>query len=157
LPQFIESVETENCVDDLSQARQKQKQQDLMVANVTVKTIIQQQPQSPQLQLLLQQIHSSDNPIKMVDIIKHQPHFARTVISEIEVQNIKQDADYQFGGYTLDLKQMISNSVNTVDTFRRGTELLYNPNPMIVLESDDKTMSLERRQQSNFSASIKTA
>ena len=62
------------------------------------------------------------------------------MISEIEVQNIELDADYQFVDDALELKQRISDSVQAFDTFRGGTELLYNSSQMIFSESDNKKM-----------------
>jgi hypothetical protein len=61
------------------------------------------------------------------------------VMSEIEVQNIELDVDYQFGGCA-GSQQRISDSVQTFDTFSGGTELRYNRSQMILSESDDKTM-----------------
>ncbi len=65
LHQFIESVETENYVDNLLQAQQKP--QHSTVEDVTVKTIIQvwPQPQSLQISSHQQQPKSGDSPIKM--------------------------------------------------------------------------------------------
>jgi hypothetical protein len=117
------------------QAKQQQKPQHPSVENVTVKTMIQSRILAQQ-----QQPKSSDSPIEMVDIIKQQAKFEQLVISEIEVQNIELDADYQFVDDALELKQRISDSIQAFDTFRGGTELPYNSSQMIFSESDDRTM-----------------
>ena len=58
------------------------------------------------------------------------------MISEIEGQIIKSDADYTNDKGTLDREQMYDNSVEKSETFRGGTEFkLYNPST-IVLQSD---------------------
>ena len=62
------------------------------------------------------------------------------MISEIEGQIIKSDADYTNDKGTLDREQMYDNSVEKSDTFRGGTEFkLYNPST-IVLQADDSEM-----------------
>ncbi len=58
----------------------------------------------------------------MVDIIKQQAKFEQLVVSEIEVQNIELDADYQFVDDALELKQRISNSVQT----KKGLSFISN-------------------------------
>jgi hypothetical protein len=143
LHQFIESVETENYVDDLLQAKQQPKLQHSTVEDVTVKTIIQvwPQPQSLQISSHQQQPKSGDSPIKMVDIIKQQAQFEQIVISEIEVQNIEMDADIKYPVITLDREQTYIDSVMKVDTFRGGTEInLFNLSTIEVQMSDNKTM-----------------
>jgi hypothetical protein len=87
--QFIESIETENCFDDLSQAQQQQESRHQTVEVQTVETIVQdsdrQQPQSPEPE----QILSIDSTIKMVDIYARQEELKWSVISEIEGQMIE--------------------------------------------------------------------
>ena len=140
--QIIESVETENSVDDLLQVQQQQEPHHQTVEVVTIKTIIQvqqsAQPQAPRQQ----QSKSSDIQIKMVDNIERQAKFEQIVFSEIEDDNIKLDADNKFDYVTLDLEQMEVIKVKKFDTFRGGTEFefIYNPSAIMLLESDDKTM-----------------
>ena len=87
--QIIESIETENYVDNLLQVQQQQKPHHQTVGVVTIETIIQvqqsAQPQAPQQQ----QPKSSDSPIKMVDNIKRQGKFEQNVIIEIEGNNVE--------------------------------------------------------------------
>ena len=66
------------------------------------------------------------------------------MFSEIEGHNIEQVADYKFSDVTLDLKRMYDYSVKIFDTFRRGTECIYNPSQIILSESDYKTIYSER-------------
>jgi hypothetical protein len=140
--QIIESIETENSVDDLLQVQQQQEPHHQTVEVVTIETIIQvqqsAQPQAPRQQ----QPKSSDIQIKMVDNIERQVKFEQIVFSEIEDDNIKLDADNKFDYVTLDLEQMEVIKVKKSDTFRGGTEFefIYNPSAIMLLESDDKTM-----------------
>jgi len=134
--QIIESVETENHVDDLLQVQQQHEPQHSTVEVITVENILQVRPLSPQQQ----QLKSSDSSIKMVDIYEQQTQFEQSVFSEIEGQNVEQIAAYEMSYDTLDLEQMHANSVKKFDTFRGGTEFIYNPSPIIFSESDDKTM-----------------
>jgi len=140
--QIIESIETENYVDDSLQVQQQQEPHHQTVEVVTIETIIQvqqsAQPQAPRQQ----QPKSSDIQIKMVDNIERQAKFEQIVFSEIEDDNIKLDADNKFDYVTLDLEQMEVIKVKKSDTFRGGTEFefIYNPSAIMLLESDDKTM-----------------
>ena len=77
--QIIESIETENFVDDLLQVQQQQEPHHQTVEVVTIETIIQvqqsAQPQAPRQQ----QPKSSDIQIKMVDNIERQAKFEQIV------------------------------------------------------------------------------
>jgi len=140
----IKSIEMETYINTLWQKvsdqddfMDGQEPQHQTVEVITVETIIRvrQQPQS-----LQQQQQSSDSSIKMVDIYEQQTQFEQSVFSEIEGQNVEQIAAYEMSYDTLDLEQMHANSVKKFDTFRGGTEFIYNPSPIIFSESDDKTM-----------------
>jgi hypothetical protein len=112
--QFIESVETENYVDDLLQAKQQQKPQHSTV---------------------------EDSPIKMVDIYAMKEKIKKSVISEIEGQIIELDVDIKYHMITLDQEQTYIDSIMKVDTFRGGTEInLFNFSTIEVQMSDTKTM-----------------
>jgi hypothetical protein len=129
--QFIESVETEIFVDDLSQAQQQQESQHQTVEVKTVETIEQerQQLQSPEPEQLL----STDSPIKMVDIYAMQEELKWSVISEIE--------GHKLNDGTMESEQICSDSIKKFDTFRGGTEsLLFNASAIIFPESDDTIM-----------------
>ena len=137
--QFIESVETENFVDDLSQAQQQQESQHQTVEVKTVENIEQERPQlqSPEPEQLL----SSDSPIKMVDIYAMQEELKWSVISEIESQIIEPVADYKLNDGTMESEQIYADSIKKFDTFRGGTKsLLYNASAIIFQESDNKIM-----------------
>ena len=89
---FLESVETESFVDDLSQAQQQQESQHQTVEVQTVETIVQEwlQLQLPEQE----QPMSSHSPIKTVDIYAMQEELKWSMISEIEGQMIEPVADY---------------------------------------------------------------
>ena len=72
----------------------------------------------------------------MVDYLEKQAKFEQIVFSEIEGDNIEPGADNKFGYATLDLDQMEVIKVRRSDTFRGGTDFIYDPSA----ESDDKTM-----------------
>ena len=137
--QIVKSIETENSVDDLLQVQQQQEPHHQTVEVVTIKTIIQvqqsAQPQAPRQQ----QSKSSDIQIKMVDDIERQAKLEQIVFGEIE-GNIELDADNKFDYVTLNLEQMEVIKVKRFDTFRGGTEFIYNPSVIMLSESDDKTM-----------------
>ena len=139
--QIIESIETENFVDDLLQVQQQQEPHHQTVEVVTIKTIIQvqqsAQPQAPQKQ----QPKPSEYQIKVVDNTERQAKLEQIVFGEIEGQ-IELDADNKFDYVTLNLEQMEVIKVKKSDTFRGGTEFefIYNPSAIMLLESDDKTM-----------------
>ncbi len=98
--QFIESVETENFVDDLSQAQQQKESQHQTVDVKTVETIVQerQQSHSPEPEPLL----SIDSPIKMVDIYSMQEELKWSVISNIEGQIVEPAADCKLNYGTME-------------------------------------------------------
>jgi hypothetical protein len=152
------------CKDPQQEPQQQQKPQHPKVVEVTtVETLIQvrQQPQSAQLQSPQQpqQIKSSDSPIKMVDIIKQQEQFEKFVISEIEGRNIEPDADYKIGDDMLHQKQMYADNVKKFDSFRGGQNSFTIRVQLYVWRTTRqwRKSCSERRQQSNLSASIKTA
>jgi len=140
--QIIESIETENYVNDLLQVQQQQEPHHQTVEVVTIETIIQVQQSAQPKAPRQQQPKSSDIQIKMVDNIERQVKFKQIVFREIEDDNIKLDADNKFDYVTLDLEQMEVIKVKKSDTFRGGTEFefIYNPSAIMFLESDDKTM-----------------
>ena len=77
----------------------------------------------------------------MVDIYKMEVEINKSVISEIEDQIIKPDADYTNGTGTLDQEQMCDDSVEKSDTCRGGTEFqLFNSSKIILQECYDKMM-----------------
>ena len=99
------------------------------------------QDQQPEL-LQVQQIKSSDNTIKMIDIYEMEEKIKQSVINEIEGQIIKPDADYKNDKGTLDQEQMYANSVDKSDTFRGGTDFkLFNPSTIMFQQDDSKTMA----------------
>jgi hypothetical protein len=128
--QFIESVETEIFVDDVSQAQQQQESQHQTVEVKTVENIVQERPQ---LQLPeLDQPMSIDSPIKMVDIYAKQEELKWSVISETEGQIIEPVADYKLNDGTMESEPIYADSITKFDTFRRGTEsLLFNASAIV--------------------------
>ena len=133
--QIIESIETENSVDDLLQVQQQQEPHHQTVEVDTIEAIIQVQqlahPQAPQKQ----QPKPSEYQIKVVDNTERQAKLEQIVFGEIE-GNIELDADNKFDYVTLNLEQMEVIKVKRFDTFRGGTDFIYDPSA----ESDDKTM-----------------
>ena len=128
--QIIESVETESYADDLLQVQQQQEpqyqtifqqQQDVQQVQPRIQAP-QQLPQSQQ-----QQRKSQDSMIKMTDIYKKEDKLWQTVISEIEGRNIKPMEIYTRDELTLGQEQMSPVKVEKADTFRGGTELIFNP------------------------------
>jgi hypothetical protein len=82
---------------------------------------------------------SINSTIKMVDIYAMQEELKWSVISEIESQIIKPDADYKINFVAMESEQMYADSIEKFDTFRGGTEsLLYNAREIIFQESDTK-------------------
>jgi major membrane immunogen (membrane-anchored lipoprotein) len=143
--QFIESVETENFVNDFLQAQQQQESQYQTIEVKTVEKIVRerQQLQSPEQEQLL----SIDSPIKMVDIYDKfyvmQEELKWSVISEIEGQIIEPVADYKLNDGTMESEQICADSIKKFDTFRGGTEsLLYNASAIIFQESDNKMLEI---------------
>ena len=99
------------------------------------------QDQQPEL-LQVQQIKSSDNTIKMIDIYEMQEKIKQSVINEIEDQIIKPDADYTNDKGTLDQEQIYYDSVEKSDTFRGGTELkLFNTSTIMLQHDASRTMA----------------
>ena len=93
---------------------QQQEPQYQTVEIKTVENISQVQQQQELLQV--QQIKSSNNTIKMIDIYEMEEKFKQFVINEIEGQIIKTDADYTNDKGTLDQEQIYYDSVEKSDT-----------------------------------------
>lgn len=162
--QFIESVETENYANDLSQVQQQQLEpHHQTIEDIVVETIIQvRQPklQPPRQETSSQpkQLMSRDSPIKMVDIHERQAQLEQPVISEIEGQNNEPDAD-----------DMISTDASRCTTIasRNSTHSEEVQNPYDSMRAQSyfrrattrrwRKLCSARRQQRNLSASIKTA
>ena len=137
---FIEWVDTENSVDDLSQDQQQKLESQHQTVDVkTVEVIVQEQHQlqSPeQLQLM-----SSDSLIKMVDIHKQQALLEWSVISEIEGTTTEPVADFKINYGMMESERIYDDSTKNFDTFRGGTKsLFFDASAIIFQESDDKTM-----------------
>jgi hypothetical protein len=114
LHRFIESVETENYIDDFSQAEQQQKPPHSTVEDSLIKTKV---------------IYATEEKIK------------QSVCSEIEGQIIELVVDIKYHMITLDQEQTHIDSVMKVDTLRGGTATnLFNLSMIEVQMSDNKTM-----------------